>query len=89
MTWLQQEEFARAVAALPLVSVDLLVVNPGGQLLLGQRRNAPARAWWFTPGGRVRKNEPFASLKPPRKPQPAGSREFQPTEFLREENQIQ
>jgi len=31
----------------------------------------------------------FAGLKPPRKPDPAGSREFQPTEFLREENQIQ
>jgi hypothetical protein len=28
-------------------------------------------------------------LKLPRKPEPAGSREFLPTEFLREENQIQ
>jgi len=49
------------VDALPLVSVDLVVVNAMGQLLLGQRRNAPARGWWFTPGGRVRKNEAFAS----------------------------
>lgn len=31
----------------------------------------------------------IAILKPPRKPDPARSREFQPTEFLREENQIQ
>ncbi len=59
--WLQDTDFVAAVGALPLVSVDLVVVNPAGQLLLGQRRNAPARAWWFTPGGRVRKNEPFVS----------------------------
>ncbi len=59
--WLQDTDFVAAVGTLPLVSVDLVVVNPAGQLLLGQRRNAPARAWWFTPGGRVRKGEPFAS----------------------------
>jgi len=50
-------EFASAVAALPLVSVDWVVTNPDGKLLLGQRINAPARGWWFTPGGRIRKNE--------------------------------
>jgi colanic acid biosynthesis protein WcaH len=59
--WLQDSDFISAVGALPLVSVDLVVVNAMGQLLLGQRRNAPARDWWFTPGGRVRKNEAFAS----------------------------
>lgn len=59
--WLQDSDFISAVGALPLVSVDLVVVNAMGQLLLGQRRNAPARGWWFTPGGRVRKNEAFAS----------------------------
>ena len=59
--WLADSEFANAVNALPLVSVDLVVVNPIGQILLGLRRNAPARHWWFTPGGRVRKNEPFSA----------------------------
>ena len=54
-------EFERAVGALPLVSVDCVLLNPAGQMLLGHRRNAPARHWWFTPGGRVRKNEPLAS----------------------------
>jgi ADP-ribose pyrophosphatase YjhB (NUDIX family) len=39
------------------VSVDWVLLNPAGQILLGQRRNAPARHWWFTPGERVRKNE--------------------------------
>ena len=59
--WLPDNEFAKAVDALPLVSVDLVLVNTAGQMLLGLRRNAPARHWWFTPGGRVRKNEPFAA----------------------------
>ena len=54
-------EFERAVGALPLVSVDWVLFNPAGQMLLGHRRNAPARHWWFTPGGRVRKNEPLGS----------------------------
>lgn len=57
--WLPDKEFAKAVDALPLVSVDLVLVNTAGQMLLGLRRNAPARHWWFTPGGRVRKNEPY------------------------------
>jgi colanic acid biosynthesis protein WcaH len=54
-------EFERAVGAFPLVSVDWVLLNPSGQILLGHRRNAPARHWWFIPGGRVRKNEPLAS----------------------------
>jgi colanic acid biosynthesis protein WcaH len=54
-------DFERAVGALPLVSVDWVLLNPAGQMLLGHRRNAPAKHWWFTPGGRVRKNEPLSS----------------------------
>jgi len=57
---LHSEDFKRAVDALPLVSVDWVLLNPSGKMLLGQRRNAPARLWWFTPGGRVRKNEPLS-----------------------------
>jgi colanic acid biosynthesis protein WcaH len=55
--FLLSTDFERAVEALPLVSVDWVILNTDGQILLGQRRNAPARHWWFTPGGRVRKNE--------------------------------
>lgn len=55
--WLSEADFTRAVEALPLVSVDWIVLNPAGQMLLGLRRRTPARDWWFTPGGRVRKNE--------------------------------
>ena len=56
---LSEHEFSTAVAALPLVSTDWVITNPDGQLLLGWRSNAPARGWWFTPGGRIRKNEPL------------------------------
>lgn len=53
-------QFQQAVAALPLVSVDWVLTNPAGELLVGQRLNAPARGAWFTPGGRIRKGEPLA-----------------------------
>lgn len=59
--FLSLPDFESAVGALPLVSVDWVLLNPAGQMLFGQRRNAPARHWWFTPGGRVRKNEPLGS----------------------------
>jgi colanic acid biosynthesis protein WcaH len=50
-------QFQQAVVALPLVSVDWVLTNPAGELLVGQRLNAPARGAWFTPGGRIRKGE--------------------------------
>lgn len=53
-------QFQQAVAALPLVSVDWVLTNPVGELLVGQRLNAPARGAWFTPGGRIRKGETLA-----------------------------
>jgi colanic acid biosynthesis protein WcaH len=58
--WLSEEIFSIAYAALPLVSIDLMVTRPshqGLELLLGLRNNLPAQGWWFTPGGRIRKNE--------------------------------
>ncbi len=62
--WLSEELFSTACAALPLVSVDLMVTRPGEQgreLLLGLRNNRPAQGWWFTPGSSIRKNEALAS----------------------------
>lgn len=40
----------------PLVSVDLILTREG-RVLLGRRRNRPAKGYWFTLGGRVFKNE--------------------------------
>lgn len=60
--WLSQETFSAACAALPLVSIDILLLRPGSagpEVLLGLRNNRPAQGWWFTPGGRIRKNEAF------------------------------
>jgi colanic acid biosynthesis protein WcaH len=54
--WLPDEQFQLAVEALPLISVDLCLVNDG-HMLLGKRNNKPALGWWFTPGGRIRKGE--------------------------------
>ena len=62
--WLTSDQFSQACAALPLVSLDFCLLRPGlagPELLLGLRHNRPAQGWWFTPGGRIRKNEPLAS----------------------------
>lgn len=57
MSWFPPEQFGQLVAALPLVSIDLVVRNVQGQALLGQRLNRPAQGSWFVPGGRIRKDE--------------------------------
>lgn len=57
--YLSEVDFRQAIASVPLVSVDLLIVN-GGKLLLGQRRDEPARGTWFVPGGRIRRGEAIA-----------------------------
>lgn len=54
---LPEAQFWAALEALPLVSVDWVLSNPAGEILVGQRLNAPARDTWFTPGGRIRKGE--------------------------------
>lgn len=55
--WLTDQTFRTVVAAAPLLSIDLLVENVKGEVLLGQRLNRPASGFWFVPGGRVQKNE--------------------------------
>lgn len=55
--FLPQEDFATVVRSTPLISIDLLVENEQGDILLGKRINRPARGFWFVPGGRVQKNE--------------------------------
>ncbi|WP_421218163.1 GDP-mannose mannosyl hydrolase [Aeromonas jandaei] len=55
--WLDKAQFQQMVAAMPLISIDLIVRNDQGQVLLGRRLNRPAQGYWFVPGGRVRKDE--------------------------------
>lgn len=55
--FLPADTFRTVVASTPLVSIDLLVRNLQGELLLGERLNRPAQGSWFAPGGRILKNE--------------------------------
>jgi colanic acid biosynthesis protein WcaH len=57
---LNRDEFLEVVRRTPLVSIDLIVWNPKGQVLLGWRKNEPAKDCWFVPGGRVCKEERMA-----------------------------
>ena len=56
-TLLAPSSFLSVVEHTPLVSIDLIVSDTQGNHLLGRRKNAPARGFWFVPGGRIRKNE--------------------------------
>lgn len=60
MKQIPRDIFKLVVEYTPLVSIDLIVRNAGDEMLLGLRRNRPARDCWFVPGGRIAKNEPLA-----------------------------
>ena len=48
--------FKTLIENTPLVSIDLCLIC-NGQILLGKRSNEPLKGTWFTPGGRIHKNE--------------------------------
>jgi len=57
---LPKDVFENAVKLLPLISIDLIIHDDTGsvpRILLGKRKNEPARGCWFVPGGRVYKRE--------------------------------
>jgi colanic acid biosynthesis protein WcaH len=58
--WLETKDFEHIVRLTPLVSIDLLVRSPDGRVLVGRRKNAPAKDIYFVPGGRITKNETLA-----------------------------
>ena len=53
---LDAKTFRTVIENTPLVSIDLCLIC-NGQILLGKRRNEPLKGIWFTPGGRIHKNE--------------------------------
>jgi colanic acid biosynthesis protein WcaH len=57
---LNPDELAEVVRLAPLVSIDLIIENSKGQVLVGMRNNEPAKGFLFVPGGRILKNEPIA-----------------------------
>jgi colanic acid biosynthesis protein WcaH len=54
---LGRDQLVEVVKNAPLVSIDLVVKNSRGQILVGLRKNAPAKGFWFVPGGRILKDE--------------------------------
>jgi colanic acid biosynthesis protein WcaH len=54
---LAEDDFRAVVRLAPLVSIDLVIRNGSGNVLLGLRTNEPARGFYFVPGGRILKNE--------------------------------
>ncbi|WP_028226566.1 GDP-mannose mannosyl hydrolase [Paraburkholderia ferrariae] len=54
---LSPTEFLDVVRLAPLVAIDLIVEDADGRVLVGRRRNRPARGSWFVPGGRILKDE--------------------------------
>lgn len=55
--YLSSNDLRTAIGLVPLVSLDLVISDTLGRVLVGFRLNSPARGTWFTPGGRIRKGE--------------------------------
>lgn len=58
--YLNENDFYTVIQNTPLVSIDLIIKNTQGCILLGKRNNRPAQGHWFVPGGRIRKDESLA-----------------------------
>jgi colanic acid biosynthesis protein WcaH len=56
-TLLSSDDFHTVVRLAPLVSIDLIIRNSRGEVLLGLRNNEPARGFYFVPGGIILKQE--------------------------------
>lgn len=59
--WLNNSTFKEVVQNTPLISIDFVIEDTEGRILLGRRNNPPARNFWFVPGGRIQKNETLNS----------------------------
>lgn len=55
--FLEPDVFKLVVQHTPLISLDLVVKDSTGRVLLGLRNNRPAHGCYFVPGGRIAKNE--------------------------------
>jgi colanic acid biosynthesis protein WcaH len=47
---LDDATFKAIIDSTPLISIDLVVRDSSGRVLLGQRLNRPAQGFWFVPG---------------------------------------
>lgn len=53
---IDKEKYKFILRSLPIVCVDLIIVN-SGKFILGKRTKEPAKGRWFPPGGRILKDE--------------------------------
>jgi colanic acid biosynthesis protein WcaH len=54
---LDDREFAQLIRVAPLVSIDIILRDKNGNVLLALRADEPAGNYFFVPGGRIFKNE--------------------------------
>ena len=54
---LSKKLFSFIIENTPLISIDLVIENSKGEVVLCKRINEPAKGYWFVPGGRVFKDE--------------------------------
>ncbi|MGC6432329.1 MAG: GDP-mannose mannosyl hydrolase [Jejuia sp.] len=54
---LAKADFLNIIDKTPLISIDLVIRDASHSILMGLRTNEPAKGFWFTPGGRILKNE--------------------------------
>ena len=59
--FLTNDEFRFVVRRIPLVSFDIIIKDPTGDVLVGLRTNEPAKRKYFVPGGIIRKHETLAN----------------------------
>lgn len=50
------DTFKTVIDSTPLISIDIIIRN-GDKVLLGKRTNKPAKGYFFSAGGRIKKNE--------------------------------
>lgn len=61
---LSEDKYIQAIALTQIVSIDLIVFDENKHVLLGKRKNNPAKGTWFVPGGKVYKNELWRNAIP-------------------------
>ena len=54
---LTDDELINVISKTPLISIDFIVKDSEGKILMGKRTNKPAQGKWFVPGGRIYKDE--------------------------------
>ena len=77
---LDTQTFKTVLENVPLVSIDLCLVC-NGKILLGNRCNEPLKGQWFTPGGRVLKNEKWQTALQRIAPTELGLLSVKPADF--------